>query len=65
MPLTVRNSAHKVCLELDSQKGDEANFGTARPVSRMDLEGGEDQLGVSGGRVVTPGEVARDSWKTQ
>lgn len=53
--MAVRDSAHRVCLELDSQKGDEENFGTARPVSRMDLEGAEGQLGVSRRKVVTPG----------
>lgn len=62
MPLTVRKSVHKVCLEFGSQKkGDEENFRTSRPEPRMDLERGEDQLGVSGSRVVIPVEVARDS----
>lgn len=60
--MAVRNSVHKVCLEFCSQKkGDEENFRTSRPVSRVDLERGEDQLVVSGSRVVIPAEVGRDS----
>lgn len=55
--MSVHNTIHKLCPELGTQKAEEENFRTARPVSRMDRGGGgggvEDQVGVSGIEVVT------------